>query len=209
MSLPARERVLCNWQPRGPSWLQNKLWSWASTETGWSWLTALSDPTGSTARRWAGCRDTAHGSTLLLLQTAVLLICSSSYKTWWMVISLLNSKADFQTASLLRFYDFVRKEMQQTVQFCNFILCWTGSRQEKRGVRLQAYISWWGTGRRFCKNHTTLEKKPSFSLSFHLSPAKRVRSDQLLNRLPKVFIKDGHVINIRNSLRDTLQVTNS
>lgn len=47
----------------------------------------------------------------------------------------------------------------------------------------------------------------SLSLSFHLSAAKRVRSDQLLNRLPKVFIKDGHVVDVRSPLGGALQVT--
>ncbi|XP_056900235.1 UBX domain-containing protein 11 isoform X1 [Takifugu flavidus] len=36
-------------------------------------------------------------------------------------------------------------------------------------------------------------------------PGKKVRAEQFLNRLPKVVIKNGHVIDIRNSLRDTLQ----
>lgn len=47
------------------------------------------------------------------------------------------------------------------------------------------------------------------SKCFPLVPGKKVGADHFLNRLPKAVVKAGHVIDIRNSVRDTLQVRNS
>lgn len=46
------------------------------------------------------------------------------------------------------------------------------------------------------------------SRDFLLIPGRRVSVDHFLNRLPKVAVKAGRVIHIRDSVRDTLQVGN-
>lgn len=53
-------------------------------------------------------------------------------------------------------------------------------------------------------------QKSSLSLSFHLFywlTGKKLTTHQFLNRLPKAVVKAGRVIDIRDSLRATLQVS--
>lgn len=63
------------------------------------------------------------------------------------------------------------------------------------------------------KNTITLMLQNVTSPHFHshdllLIPGRRVSVDQFLNSLPKVVVKAGRVIDIRDSVRDTLQVGN-
>lgn len=162
----------------------------------------------------AGERDAQNRCStplLLLLQTFVLLIYSSSYKTWWMVIFPLNSKADFQTASLLRFYDFMRKtnaaKCDTILQLHSFLSRFTTEETRSSSPDVLSLVRQAGD---FCKRpNDPWNQLFVFSVSFHLGSAKRASSDQFLNRAPQVFIQDGHVIDIRNSLWNTLQVPNS
>ncbi|KAM9353454.1 UBX domain-containing protein 11 [Symphorus nematophorus] len=55
-----------------------------------------------------------------------------------------------------------------------------------------------------CKHHTNIPKCRTFSC-FLLLTGKKLSMDQFLNRLPKVVVKAGRVIDIRDSLRATLQ----
>lgn len=44
---------------------------------------------------------------------------------------------------------------------------------------------------------------------FFLFAGRKLTTEQFLNKLPKLVVKDGRVIDIRDSLRATLQVSSS
>lgn len=63
-----------------------------------------------------------------------------------------------------------------------------------------------------CSRHTDTHKLSSRSLSWHFHiycwfTGKKLTTHQFLSRLPKVVVKAGRVIDIRDSLRATLQVS--